>query len=118
MRLKIKEAFMPSSDIALFVCDQLNINPKNLDTRVYEFGTITGICKVIDEKLYIIAIENTDPHNGQFEPFVECLESRGACVIEFMNERLKQYFIKRGWVEFNRIIDFRNCAVNGVEFIK
>ena len=78
-----------------------------LRTKVfnYTFGTIEGIyAKTPEDGIDIVSIDNTEPHNGHFELFLDALErykeetGTRITICAFMNERLYWHIRKRpGW---------------------
>ena len=79
----------------------------------YTFGTINGIyakteCGGID----IIVINNDEPHNGDFELFIDALEKyaqeskKRVAICAFFNERLYWHIRKRkGWGNITSTMD-------------
>lgn len=70
----------------------------------YECGTIQGIYNQTKDGKDIIAIDNTELHNGDFDKFIEQLEQYAKdtgeriAICAFMNERLYWHIRKRkGW---------------------
>ena len=76
------------------------------DVFVYEWGTINGLMRVNEEYglIEVIAIANDVQHNGQFVKFIEMLEKYQDdeiiifSVTEFFNSRLRDWFIRRGYI--------------------
>jgi hypothetical protein len=84
--------------------DLLNFKPWYFDDiKLYNWNTIFGIAKIENNKLQIIAIENTEMGNGMFLKFIEMIEQEcrntgiGFGVYEFFNPRLRQWFARRGY---------------------
>lgn len=70
----------------------------------YTCGTIEGIYNETPDGKDIIAIDNTNPHNGDFDKFLDQLEQyakdtgQRIAICAFMNERLYHHIRKRkGW---------------------
>ena len=71
----------------------------------YEFGTIGGLYKMdMSESIEIVAIHNECPHNGDFQRFMDELESlarkknKPVRIMYFMNDRLYDKLCQRdGW---------------------
>ena len=78
-----------------------------LRTKVYKysFGTVEGIYADGDEGgIDIVSIDNTEPHNGQFDLFLDALEQykertgNRIAICAFFNEALYWHIRKRpGW---------------------
>lgn len=76
----------------------------NVEPLMYDCGTVHGIYNQTDDGKDIIAIDNDEPHNGDFGRFVEELEKYATrtgeriAICAFMNERLYYHMRKRpGW---------------------
>lgn len=71
----------------------------------YTFGTINGVYAKTDSGgIDIIVINNDEPHNGDFELFIDALEKyahdtkKRIAICAFCNERLYWHIRKRkGW---------------------
>lgn len=72
---------------------------------MYRWSTIDGLLKIgiKNNALQIIAINNSEQHNGKFIEFIELLESTAdktgmlLTVSDFFNGNLRRWFINRGY---------------------
>lgn len=101
----------------------IGIHLANDPIEEYEFriGTIRGLWFIDRKIIFINAIINDNPHNGNFDDFLEALEEMSKdlkmdfAIINFFNYQLKRHLIeKRGFIEFNKLIISSGEITNGV----
>lgn len=77
------------------------------DTNIYmyQWSTLDGLMRIGREQnaLQLIAVQNAKPHNGEFLRLIKLLESTADnygmsfTVSDFFNDRLRRWFIARGY---------------------
>jgi hypothetical protein len=70
-------------------------------------GTCHGLIDQSGKAIKIIAIMNDEPHNGNFQDFMDNVEGRGKAVVvvEIWNKHLRQHLLK--------VRGYRPCKKNG-----
>lgn len=106
----------------------LTFNPWNVSIpedkiKQYEFkvGSCHGLVFFDRWMIFINAVYNAHPHNGDFEDFLEVFEAmaqdlkKDLVFVNFINDRLKHHLIqKRSFLEFIRMTLSDNEKVDGV----
>lgn len=75
--------------------------------QLFRCGSISGSMSYDKNTIYLVYIKNNKPHNGDFRRMIDAVEKHAAsrkynvAVMDFENERLKEYFIKRGYEPFS-----------------
>jgi len=79
------------------------------NVRFYQCGTVGGVYSFDKNTFYLISIGNLVKHNGDFEQMIDALESQlhnkgfsHFTVLDFENDNLKEYFLKRGYKPVNK----------------
>ena len=90
----------------------LKISPSWISMHEYEYtiGSCKGLCFTEQNIIFILAIINTIPHNGNFIDLLQAFQSMGyhlqqdLAIIEFFEPRLKQHLlIKQGFISLQKI---------------
>ena len=87
----------------LLLMDGVESDFANVPWRSWRFGTTAGLWRQVDDAIELLAIENHCPGNGDFLLAIGALETKARAaklairVRQFENDRLKNWFLKRGY---------------------
>lgn len=91
----------------------LKIVPAWTSKLEHEFtiGSCKGLCFIERNTIFILAIINTAPHNGQFSDFIQAFQSMAhhlqhdLAIIEFLEPRLEHHLLtKQGFTQLKKFV--------------